>query len=254
MLVGDLMNTKQREVCESQGLDPNRIPSHVAIIMDGNGRWAEERGESRVFGHMHGVDAVRSSVEAAMELGVRHLTLYAFSTENWLRPTQEVNFLMSLFQESIKKESSALIKHNVRFKLIGDRKPFPKKLVDKIKELEKLTEKNTGLTLSVAINYGGRWDIVNAVNKHQKETLSKKPLTQKNLIQNLSLNYAPDPDLLIRTGGEKRISNFLIWQFSYSELYFTETLWPDFNERALMTALFEFQKRERRYGKTSEQL
>jgi undecaprenyl diphosphate synthase len=120
--------------------------------------------------------------------------------------------------------------------------------------LKKLTEKNTGLTLSVAINYGGRWDIVNAVNKHQKETLSKKPLTQKNLIQNLSLNYAPDPDLLIRTGGEKRISNFLIWQFSYSELYFTETLWPDFNERALMTALFEFQKRERRYGKTSEQL
>ena len=229
-------------------------PKHIAIIMDGNGRWAKKRLMPRISGHKKGLESVRTVITQCQKLNIPFLTLFAFSTENWLRPTQEVNFLMLLFQESIKKESSALIKHNVRFKLIGDRKPFPKKLVDKIKELEKLTEKNTGLTLSVAINYGGRWDIVNAVNKYQKETLSKKPLTQKNLIQNLSLNYAPDPDLLIRTGGEKRISNFLIWQFSYSELYFTETLWPDFNERALMTALFEFQKRERRYGKTSEQL
>ena len=229
-------------------------PKHIAIIMDGNGRWAKKRLMPRISGHKKGLESVRTVITQCQKLNIPFLTLFAFSTENWLRPTQEVNFLMSLFQESIKKESSALIKHNVRFKLIGDRKPFPKKLVDKIKELEKLTEKNTGLTLSVAINYGGRWDIVNAVNKYQKETLSKKPVTQKNLIQNLSLNYAPDPDLLIRTGGEKRISNFLIWQFSYSELYFTETLWPDFNERALMTALFEFQKRERRYGKTSEQL
>ena len=229
-------------------------PKHIAIIMDGNGRWAKKRLMPRISGHKKGLESVRTVITQCQKLNIPFLTLFAFSTENWLRPTQEVNFLMSLFQESIKKESSALIKHNVRFKLIGDRKPFPKKLVDKIKELEKLTEKNTGLTLSVAINYGGRWDIVNAVNKYQKETLSKKPLTQKNLIENLSLNYAPDPDLLIRTGGEKRISNFLIWQFSYSELYFTETLWPDFNERALMTALFEFQKRERRYGKTSEQL
>jgi len=229
-------------------------PKHIAIIMDGNGRWAKKRLMPRISGHKKGLESVRTVITQCQKLNIPFLTLFAFSTENWLRPTQEVNFLMSLFQESIKKESSALIKHNVRFKLIGDRKPFPKKLVGKIKELEKLTEKNTGLTLSVAINYGGRWDIVNAVNKHQKETLSKKSLTQKNLIQNLSLNYAPDPDLLIRTGGEKRISNFLIWQFSYSELYFTETLWPDFNERALMTALFEFQKRERRYGKTSEQL
>ncbi len=229
-------------------------PKHIAIIMDGNGRWAKKRLMPRISGHKKGLESVRTVITQCQKLNIPFLTLFAFSTENWLRPAQEVNFLMSLFQESIKKESSALIKHNVRFKLIGDRKPFPKKLVDKIKELEKLTEKNTGLTLSVAINYGGRWDIVNAVNKHQKETLSKKPLTQKNLIQNLSLNYAPDPDLLIRTGGEKHISNFLIWQFSYSELYFTETLWPDFNEKALMTALFEFQKRERRYGKTSEQL
>jgi len=229
-------------------------PKHIAIIMDGNGRWAKKRLMPRISGHKKGLESVRTVITQCQKLNIPFLTLFAFSTENWLRPTQEVNFLMSLFQESIKKESSALIKHNVRFKLIGDRKPFPKKLVDKIKELEKVTEKNTGLTLSVAVNYGGRWDIVNAVNKHQKEALSKKPLTQKNLIQNLSLNYAPDPDLLIRTGGEKRISNFLIWQFSYSELYFTETLWPDFNERALMTALFEFQKRERRFGKTSEQL
>jgi undecaprenyl diphosphate synthase len=229
-------------------------PKHIAIIMDGNGRWAKKRLMPRISGHKKGLESVRTVITQCQKLNIPFLTLFAFSTENWLRPTQEVNFLMSLFQESIKKESSVLIKHNVRFKLIGDRKPFSKKLVDKIRELEKLTEKNTGLTLNIAINYGGRWDIVNAVNAYQKKTHCKKLITQKNLIQNLSLNYAPDPDLLIRTGGEKRISNFLIWQFSYSELYFTETLWPDFNERALMTALFEFQKRERRYGKTSEQL
>jgi undecaprenyl diphosphate synthase len=229
-------------------------PKHIAIIMDGNGRWAKKRLMPRISGHKRGLESVRTVITQCQKLNIPFLTLFAFSTENWLRPSQEVNFLMSLFQESIKKESSALIKHNIRFKLIGDRKPFPKKLIDKIKELERLTEKNTGLTLSVAVNYGGRWDIVNAINMYQKETHFKKLLTQKSLIQNLALNYAPDPDLLIRTGGEKRISNFLIWQFSYTELYFTETLWPDFNERALMTALFEFQKRERRYGKTSEQL
>ena len=161
---------------------------------------------------------------------------------------------MTLFQDSLKKESSSLIKNNIRFKVIGDYKPFSKKLINKIKELESLTEKNTGLTLTIAINYGGRWDILNAVNEFQKKNHSKKLLTQKNLTQNLSLNFAPDPDLLIRTGGEKRISNFLIWQFSYTEFYFTETLWPDFNEKAFMSALIEFQKRERRYGKTSEQL
>jgi undecaprenyl diphosphate synthase len=193
-------------------------------------------------------------ITQCQKLNIPFLTLFAFSTENWLRPTQEVDFLMSLFQDSIKKESSSLIKNNIRFKLIGDRKPFPKKLIDKIKDLENLTEKNTGLTLSIAINYGGRWDIVNAVNEYRKKNHFKKPFTQKNLIQNLSLNFAPDPDLLIRTGGEKRISNFLIWQFSYTELYFTETLWPDFNEKAFTSALIEFQKRERRYGKTSEQL
>lgn len=229
-------------------------PKHIAIVMDGNGRWAKKRFMPRISGHKRGLESVRTVITQCQKLNIPFLTLFAFSTENWLRPSQEVNFLISLFQESIKKESSALIKHNIRFKLIGDRKPFPKKLIDKIKELERLTEKNTGLTLSVAVNYGGRWDIVNAINMYQKETHLKKPLSQKSLIQNLALNYAPDPDLLIRTGGEKRISNFLIWQLSYTELYFTETLWPDFNERALMTALFEFQKRERRYGKTSEQL
>lgn len=229
-------------------------PKHIAIVMDGNGRWAKKRFMPRISGHKRGLESVRTVITQCQKFNIPFLTLFAFSTENWLRPSQEVNFLISLFQESIKKESSALIKHNIRFKLIGDRKPFPKKLIDKIKELERLTEKNTGLTLSVAVNYGGRWDIVNAINMYQKETHLKKPLTQKSLIQNLALNYAPDPDLLIRTGGEKRISNFLIWQLSYTELYFTETLWPDFNERALMTALFEFQKRERRYGKTSEQL
>lgn len=229
-------------------------PQHIAIIMDGNGRWAKKRLLPRISGHRRGLETVKMVITQCQKLNIPFLTLFAFSTENWLRPTQEVDFLMSLFQDSIKKESSSLIKNNIRFKLIGDRKPFPKKLIDKIKELESLSEENTGLTLSVAINYGGRWDIVNAVNEYRKKNHFKKPFTQKNLIQNLSLNFAPDPDLLIRTGGEKRISNFLIWQFSYTELYFTETLWPDFNEKAFISALIEFQKRERRYGKTSEQL
>lgn len=229
-------------------------PQHIAIIMDGNGRWAKKRLMPRISGHRRGLETVKMVITQCQKLNIPFLTLFAFSTENWLRPTQEVDFLMSLFQDSIKKESSSLIKNNIRFKLIGDRKPFPKKLIDKIKDLENLTEKNTGLTLSIAINYGGRWDIVNAVNEYRKKNHFKKPFTQKNLIQNLSLNFAPDPDLLIRTGGEKRISNFLIWQFSYTELYFTETLWPDFNEKAFTSALIEFQKRERRYGKTSEQI
>ena len=229
-------------------------PQHIAIIMDGNGRWAKKRLLPRISGHRRGLETVKMVITQCQKLNIPFLTLFAFSTENWLRPTQEVDFLMSLFQDSIKKESSSLIKNNIRFKLIGDRKPFPKKLIDKIKELESLSEENTGLTLSVAINYGGRWDIVNAVNEYRKKNHFKKPFTQKNLIQNLSVNFAPDPDLLIRTGGEKRISNFLIWQFSYTELYFTETLWPDFNEKAFISALIEFQKRERRYGKTSEQL
>ena len=229
-------------------------PQHIAIIMDGNGRWAKKRLLPRISGHRRGLETVKTVITQCQKLNIPFLTLFAFSTENWLRPTQEVDFLMSLFQDSIKKESSSLIKNNIRFKLIGDRKPFPKKLIDKIKDLENLTEKNTGLTLSIAINYGGRWDIVNAVNEYRKKNHFKKPFTQKNLIQNLSLNFAPDPDLLIRTGGEKRISNFLIWQFSYTELYFTEILWPDFNEKAFTSALIEFQKRERRYGKTSEQI
>ncbi|MSQ81211.1 MAG: di-trans,poly-cis-decaprenylcistransferase [Candidatus Methylopumilus sp.] len=222
--------------------------------MDGNGRWAKKRFMPRISGHKKGLESVRNVISQCQKLDIPFLTLFAFSTENWLRPSQEVNFLMSLFQDSIIKESSSLIKNNVQFKLIGDRKPFSKSLISKIKNLERLTEKNTGLTLSVAINYGGRWDIVNAVNQYQKSDHSKKTFTQKDLIKNLSLNFAPDPDFLIRTGGEKRISNFLLWQFSYTELYFTETLWPDFNEKVFMDALFEFQRRERRFGKTSEQL
>jgi undecaprenyl diphosphate synthase len=229
-------------------------PQHIAIIMDGNGRWAKKRFLPRISGHRKGLESVRTVITQCQKLNIPFLTLFAFSTENWLRPTEEVNFLMTLFEDSIIKESSSLIKNNIRFKLIGDRKAFPKKLIDKINDLESLTEKNTGLTLSIAINYGGRWDIVNAVNEYRKKSHFKKPLTQKNLAQNLSLHFAPDPDLLIRTGGEKRISNFLIWQFSYTELYFSETLWPDFNEKAFMAVLIEFQKRERRYGKTSEQL
>jgi len=195
-----------------------QIPQHIAIIMDGNGRWAKKRLLPRIAGHKQGLESVRNIIKACSIHGVAYLTLFAFSTENWRRPADEVTFLMSLFMEALKRE------------------------VNKLHQL------------SIAINYGGRWDIVNAVNEYRKKNHFKKPFTQKNLIQNLSLNFAPDPDLLIRTGGEQRISNFLIWQFSYTELYFTETLWPDFNEKAFTSALIEFQKRERRYGKTSEQI
>ena len=229
-------------------------PKHIAIIMDGNGRWAKKRLMPRISGHRKGLESVRTVISQCNELNIPFLTLFAFSTENWLRPQKEVNFLMSLFWDAMKKESPALNKHNIRFKLIGDRKVLTKKLIDKVNNLEKMTEKNTGLTLSIAMNYGGKWDILYALKAHQKKYHSNKSFTERSLAKNLSLNFAPDPDLLIRTGGEKRISNFLIWQVAYTELYFTETLWPDFNKKAFIEALLEFQRRERRYGKTSEQL
>jgi undecaprenyl diphosphate synthase len=248
MLVGDLMNTKQREVCESQGLDPNRIPSHVAIIMDGNGRWAEERGESRVFGHMHGVDAVRSSVEAAMELGVRHLTLYAFSTENWSRPKEEVEALMNLLVDTLVKEMKELGNKGVRLRTIGDVGALPKNCQTQLDEAEASTESNESLDLILALSYSSKWEMVQAIKKIIDSGVSSADITAETVSEHLSTRGIPDPELMIRTSGEHRISNFLLWQLAYAEFHFTSTLWPDFGKENFFNAIRDFQNRERRFG------
>lgn len=248
MLVGDLMNTKQREVCESQGLDPNRIPSHVAIIMDGNGRWAEERGESRVFGHMNGVDAVRSSVEAAMELGVRHLTLYAFSTENWSRPKEEVEALMNLLVDTLVKEMKELGNKGVRLRTIGDVGALPKNCQAQLDEAEASTESNESLDLILALSYSSKWEMVQAIKKIIDSGVSSADISAETVSEYLSTRGIPDPELMIRTSGEHRISNFLLWQLAYAEFHFTSTLWPDFGKENFFNAIRDFQNRERRFG------
>ena len=242
------MNTKQREVCESQGLDPNRIPSHVAIIMDGNGRWAEERGESRVFGHMHGVDAVRSSVEAAMELGVRHLTLYAFSTENWSRPKEEVEALMNLLVDTLVKEMKELGNKGVRLRTIGDVGALPKNCQAQLDEAEASTESNESLDLILALSYSSKWEMVQAIKKIIDSGVSSADISAETVSEYLSTRGIPDPELMIRTSGEHRISNFLLWQLAYAEFHFTSTLWPDFRKENFFNAIRDFQNRERRFG------
>ncbi|MFM9834696.1 MAG: isoprenyl transferase [Methylophilaceae bacterium] len=238
----------------------NEIPNHIAVIMDGNGRWARKRFLPRVMGHKSGVETVRELVKYCAELNVKYLTLFAFSSENWRRPEEEVSFLMGLFMHTLKREVVKLHDNNIRLKLIGDRSRFSKELVKQLKESVKLTEKNTGLTLTIAANYGGRWDILQATNKILKsKNLQEKlgqggELDEEDLTPFLSMNYAPEPDLFIRTGGEKRISNFLLWQLAYTELYFTDTLWPDFDKEAFDLAIASYQQRERRFGRTSEQL
>lgn len=239
-------------------IDLENLPEHVAIIMDGNGRWAKKKGNQRIFGHKNGVKAVRDSVEGAAELGIKFLTLYAFSTENWNRPKQEVDALMSLLIATINSETDTLIKNNVRLLTIGDIDGLPVNVSKNLNELINKTSKNTGLSLVLALNYSARWEIVNAVKEIVKEN-NRTPI-DLNRIDNkffegyLNTKNIPDPDLLIRTSGEYRISNFLIWQMAYSELYFTETLWPDFRKDSLHEAIIDYQKRERRFGKISEQL
>lgn len=232
-----------------------KIPRHVAVIMDGNGRWAKKRFLPRVAGHKVGVETVRNTVKQCVHLGVDYLTLFAFSSENWRRPAEEVTFLMGLFMEALKKEVAKLNKNNVRLRIIGNRQQFGEVLCAEIDAAEGLTESNTGLTLTIAANYGGRWDILQAVNALQKENPSKAGnYSEEDLTPYLSMHYAPEPDLFIRTGGEKRISNFLLWQLAYSELYFTDILWPDFDEQAFEKAIHSYQQRERRFGRTSEQI
>jgi undecaprenyl diphosphate synthase len=231
------------------------MPRHIAIIMDGNGRWAKQRFLPRIAGHRRGVENVRSTVRACVDNGVEYLTLFAFSSENWRRPAEEVSFLMQLFIAALEQEVAKLHENGVRFKVIGDLSRFERPLRQLVTDAETLTCDNTRLTLTVAANYGGRWDIMQAV----KRMLADKPqlaadFAEADLLPYLSLAYAPEPDLFIRTGGEQRISNFLLWQLAYTEMYFTDTLWPDFDIAAFDAAIASYQRRERRFGRTSEQL
>ena len=229
-----------------------QIPRHIAVIMDGNGRWAKKRLMPRIMGHKKGLEMLEEMTANCARLGVEYLTVFAFSTENWRRPMDEVNFLMGLFLQSLQKRVQKLHKNNLRLRVIGDRSRFAAEIVHGIEEAEALTAANTGLTLTIAADYGGRWDILQAVNQAIQAGATK--LTETSILPYLSLGYAPEPDLFIRTGGETRISNFLLWQLAYTELYFTPVLWPDFDESQLANAVRSYQERERRFGRTSEQL
>jgi undecaprenyl diphosphate synthase len=229
------------------------VPRHVAIIMDGNGRWAKRRFLPRVAGHRRGVEAVREVVKACIEHRVEYLTLFAFSSENWRRPPEEVSFLMQLFLRSLEQEVGKLHDNGIRFKVAGDLSSFDAGITELIGRGEELTAGNTRLTLTIAANYGGRWDILQAADRCRRED-PQQPITEERLARFLSMSYAPEPDLFIRTGGEQRVSNFLLWQLAYTEFYFTDTLWPDFGGPALLEAFASFRRRERRFGRTSEQL
>ncbi|HFC5893286.1 isoprenyl transferase [Neisseria lactamica] len=233
-------------------LEHTAIPRHIAVIMDGNGRWAKKRFLPRIMGHKRGLDALENMVKHCAGLGVRYLTVFAFSTENWRRPEDEVSFLMGLFLQALQKQVRRLHENNMRLKILGSRERFNRQILQGIEEAEALTANNTGLTLSIAADYGGRWDILQAANRLLADGVSE--ITEDMLAKYLMLGDAPEPDLFIRTGGETRISNFLLWQMAYAELYFTDILWPDFDETALNAAVASFQKRERRFGRTSEQL
>ncbi|MFA6972486.1 MAG: isoprenyl transferase [Gallionella sp.] len=231
------------------------IPRHIAIIMDGNGRWAKQRFMPRIMGHQRGVESLRSTVRACRDMGVEYLTVFAFSSENWRRPVDEVSFLMSLFLKMLEREVASLHKNNIRLKIIGDRSRFDAKLQKTMNDAEALTSDNSGLTLTIAANYGGRWDVMNAVHALLRDHPELATSFGEDDLQSyLSMNGAPEPDLFIRTGGETRISNFMLWQLAYTELYFTSTLWPVFDRKELEKAIASYQNRERRFGRTSEQL
>jgi len=239
-------------------IDPGHLPKHVAIIMDGNGRWAKERGEDRLFGHFHGVQSVREVVEASAELGIRYLTLYAFSTENWDRPPAEVSGLMELLVNTIRREVETLKKNGIRLHVIGDLSLLPPAARQELSEALELTAENDHLHLIMALSYSGRWDLAQAfrrlADKVQHGDITPDQIDSAVISDHLATHAFPDPELMIRTSGEHRISNFLLYQLAYAELYFTETLWPDFRRQHLYEALIDYQQRERRFGKTSEQV
>lgn len=239
-------------------IDKDRLPRHIAIIMDGNGRWAQEQGQDRLFGHYHGVESVRDIVEGCAELGIGYLTLYAFSTENWDRPQYEVTGLMELLVATIRKEAEALHKNNIRLHVIGDMSMMPDYARQELNEALEMTVKNTGLNLVMALSYSGRWELLRAVKTIAEEVSSGRlnldTITQDTLEQHLCTSGFPDPELMIRTSGECRISNFLLYQLAYAELYFTDVRWPDFRKEHLHKAIIDYQNRERRFGKTSAQI
>ncbi|EGF30889.1 Undecaprenyl pyrophosphate synthetase [Oxalobacteraceae bacterium IMCC9480] len=230
------------------------MPRHIAIIMDGNGRWATKRFLPRVTGHVKGVDAVRGTVEACARSGVEFLTLFAFSSENWRRPADEVSLLMRLFVTALDREVAKMHANGIRLKVVGELSRFDDKLRRMISNAERRTAGNTGLTVTICANYGGRWDIMQAMNQLVAQQPGRADFTEDDLAPFLSMAYAPEPDLFIRTGGEERVSNFLLWQLAYSEMYFTDTYWPDFDAAQIQLAITSYQQRERRFGRTSEQL
>ena len=236
----------------------DRLPRHIAIIMDGNGRWAQEKGQDRLYGHFHGVESVRDIVEGAAELGIEYLTLYAFSTENWDRPEYEVIGLMELLAETIRKETETLNKNNIRLHVIGDTKMLPDYARKQLEESLEITIKNTGLNLVMALSYSSRWELLQAVKNIAEDVKAGKldpaVISQDTLQQYLTTSQLPDPELMIRTSGEYRISNFLLYQLAYAELYFTQVRWPDFRKENLYEAILDYQKRERRFGKTGDQI
>ena len=237
-------------------IDMSRIPSHVAIIMDGNGRWAKQRGQVRSLGHQAGAETVHVIAEEAARLGVKYLTLYTFSTENWNRPVDEVSALMALLMDSIEEET--FMKNNIRFRIIGDMSKMPSDVLNRLNQCIENTANNTGMSLILALSYSSKWEITETMksiaSKVLDGTLILDEITDKTIDKHLCTHFMPDPDLLIRTGGEIRLSNYLLWQCAYSELYFCDTFWPDFKEEAFCKAIYDYQNRERRFGKTSEQL
>ncbi len=239
-------------------IDKTKVPKHIAIIMDGNGRWAKQQGENRIYGHYEGVNSVRDVVEGAGEAGVKFITLYAFSTENWNRPKEEVDALMELLVSTISMETEKLHKKNVRLQAIGNLDSLPPACLAELNESIDLTTNNTGLTLVLALSYSSKWEIINAIKQIAVDVkngeVDSEEISEKNIENYLCTKNIPDPELMIRTSGEHRISNFLLWQLAYAEFYFTETLWPDFRKEDLFTAILNYQNRERRFGKTSEQL
>jgi len=235
-------------------LDLKHIPRHIAIIMDGNGRWAEEKGKERIFGHQNGVQAVRNAIESAGETGVKFLTLYAFSTENWNRPKEEIDALMGLLVKAINNELDNLMSNNVRLQTIGNLTALPDECQAELKDAIEKTKQNSGLTVVLALSYSGRWEIVNAVKKIVVNNVDEDAVTETNFSSFLNTKQIPDPDILIRTGRECRISNFLLWQIAYSELFFPDILWPDFKKEHLFEIIAEYQTRQRRFGKTGAQV
>ena len=233
-------------------LDKNRIPQHIAIIMDGNGRWAKAKGLPRTAGHIQGVETVRAITEECVNLGVKYLTLYTFSTENWNRPAEEIRALMGLLLKNL--EGEIFMKNNVRFRVIGDQTRLPEDVQEKLNLMIERTAKNDAMTMVLALSYSSRWELTHAMQEIAREGISAEDITEEVMSAHLQTAFMPDPDLLIRTGGEQRISNYLLWQLAYTELLFCDTFWPDFDQEALHRAIADYQSRERRFGKTSEQI